>query len=295
MVTGFFINEENIATYIDYLKDEERAPATIEKYIRDIRAFMCFLDGAEITKQLALEWRSSLFENHAPTTINTKVAALNGFFEFFDLGIRVKPLKIQQQTFLPEDKELTEQEYRRLLEAAKDQGNDRIFHVIQTICSTGIRVSELKFITLEAVQIGHVEVQNKGKIRTIFIPHDLKILLLRYAKKHGIVSGCIFVTRSGRPLDRSNIWAQMKKLCAAAGVDESKVHPHSLRKLFARMFYAKDKDLSKLADSLGSQRRENHSYLYYGYGQRTPPDYRQPWACYSDRITPFSTICRFRC
>ena len=169
---GFFITEKNIAEYILYLKDEERVAATIEKYVRDIRAFSCFLGGSEITKQTAIEWRDKLLETDAAATVNAKIAALNGFFDFFELGIKIKSLKIQRKTFLPEDKELTETEYKRLLSAAKSQGNNRIYHVMQTICSTRIRVSELKFITLETIQVGYAEVRNKGKIRTIFIPHD---------------------------------------------------------------------------------------------------------------------------
>ena len=248
---NFIITEKNISEYADYLRNEERAAATIEKYVRNIKMFECSLNGANITKQSALEWRNELLETHTAKTVNSAIAALNGFFDFFELGIKVKPLKIQRKTFLPEDKELTEKEYKRLLEAAQAQNNDRIYHVLQAICSTGIRVSELKFITVEAVQIGYAEVKNKGKVRTIFIPQDLKRLLLRYIKKQNIASGCVFVTRNGKPLNRSNIWTGMKNLCAAAGVDESKVFPHNLRKLFARIFYAKNRDLSKLADSLG--------------------------------------------
>ena len=248
---NFMITEAGIAEYVEHLKNEERAASTIEKYIRDIRAFKRFLNGEGVTKQSALEWRNDLLETHAPATVNGAIAALNSFFEFFELGIKVKPLKIQRKTFLSEDKELTEREYRRLLSIAQSKGNERLYHILQAICSTGIRVSELRFITVEAIQIGYAEVRNKGKIRTIFISHDLKILLLRYARKQGIASGSIFVTRNGKQINRSNIWSGMKKLCAEAGVDESKVFPHSLRKLFARMFYAKDRDLSKLADSLG--------------------------------------------
>lgn len=183
-------------------------------------------------------------------TVNAMLVAINGFFSFFELGIKVKPLKIQRTTFLTEEKELTFKEYIRLLKAAYAR-NERIAHIMQTICATGIRVSELKFITADAVRSGQAKVRNKGKIRTVFIPNDLKILLLQYAEKHGIQSGSIFITKTGRPLDRSNIWTAMKNLCAAAGVDESKVFPHNLRRLFARTFYAKDRDIMKLSDMLG--------------------------------------------
>lgn len=246
-----FITEKNINEYIEYLKNEERAGATIEKYARIIFNFAIFLNGAEITKEAAIKWENTLLETHAATSVNAMLAAVNGFFEFLNIPIKMKPLKIQRNPFLSEEQELTPKEYRRLLEAANTLGNDRIYHVMQTICSTGIRVSELRFITVEAVRTEYAEVRNKGKIRMIFIPRELKQLLLKYAKKHGITSGCIFITKNGRPLDRSNIWSDMKKLCEAAGVDKSKVFPHALRKLFARIFYSKSNDIMKLADSLG--------------------------------------------
>ena len=249
--TNFTVTEKTISEYIERLKNNDKAAATIGKYLRDIRAFANFLQGEEVTQQAAIEWREKLLETHAATSINAAVAAINGFFDYFEIGIKVKPLKIQSQTFLSDDKELTVNEYKRLLMAAQKQGNDRIFHIMQTICSTGIRVSELKFITVKALQAGCTEVRNKGKIRVILTPNDLKKLLFQYAKKHGITSGCVFVTRNGRPIDRSNIWGDMKKLCQAAGVDKTKVFPHSLRRLFARMFYAKNKDIMKLADTLG--------------------------------------------
>ena len=246
----FFITAENIEKYIAYLKDEERATATIEKYIRDIRAFAVFLNGAEVTKQAASQWKDALLQTRAPVTVNAMIIGINGFFEFFELGIKVKPLKIHRSTFLSEEKELTIAEYNRLLEAAKTR-NERIYCIMQTICSTGIRVSELKFITAEATMNGQAEIRNKGKIRVIFIPHDLKNLLLQYMQNHKIDSGIIFKTKTGAPLDRSNIWTAMKNLCAAAGVDGSKVFPHNLRRLFARTFYAKERDIIKLSDILG--------------------------------------------
>ena len=248
---NFVITEAHISAYADYLRDEERAAATIVKYLHDVKVFECFLKGTSVTKQSALDWRAKFAETHAPATVNGALAALNGFFDFFELGIKVKPLKIQQRIYSAENKELTEKEYRKLLKTALEQGNVRLYYVLQTICATGIRVGELKFISVEGVRKGYVTVQNKGKIRTIFIPRDLQKVLLRYIKEQGVASGCVFVTRSGNPLNRSNIWSEMKKLCAAAGVNESKVFPHNLRKLFAKMFYAKDHDLSKLADSLG--------------------------------------------
>ena len=247
----FFITEKNIEEYVQHLKNEERAASTVEKYQSIIRKFADFLDGTEITKEAAIKWENKLLETLAATSVNIMLAAINGFFEFIAVPIKMKLLKIQRNPFLSKEKELTQKEYKRLLETAKNQGNERIYNVLQTICSTGIRVSELKFITVEAVKSEYAEVRNKGKIRVIFIPRDLKRILLKYAKTHGITSGSIFVTKNGKPLDRSNIWSEMKKLCKQAGVDKSKVFPHALRKLFARTFYSKDKDIMRLADSLG--------------------------------------------
>jgi len=247
----FFITAENVKQYAAYLKSEERAAATIKKYARDIKAFAKSLNGETVTKEAAIQWKNTLLETHAAASVNAMLAGINGFFDFFELGIKIKPLKIQRTIFSSKAKELTLDEYKRLLESAKNQDNERIYHILQTICSAGIRVSELTFITVEAIQTGRAEVNNKGKIRVIFIPNDLKNLLLRYIRKHGIISGCIFITKNGRPLDRSNIWNAMKKLCETAGVDRNKVFPHALRKLFSRVFYSKERDLSKLADLLG--------------------------------------------
>jgi len=179
------------------------------------------------------------------------IAAINGFFNFFKCDIKIKQYKIQHKTFIPTECELTNEDYEKLLRTAKMQNNERLCFVMQTICATGIRVSELQFITVEAIKKGYAEIQNKGKIRTILIPTDLIQVLLRYIKKHKIKSGCIFITKNGKPLNRSNIWAEMKKLCKTAGVDEKKVFPHNLRRHFAIRFYNKIKDLSKLADVLG--------------------------------------------
>jgi site-specific recombinase XerD len=188
--------------------------------------------------------------------VNAAIAALNGFFTFRRLGIQVKPLKIQQQTYRAPEKELTRQEYERLLEAARTKGNERLNLVMQTLCSTGIRVSELRHITVEAARKASAEVTNKGKTRTVFLPGNLSSALLRYAAERGITSGCIFVSKNGKPLNRSNIWTDMKKLCEAAGVEPAKCYPHNLRKVFAREFYAAEKDIARLADILGHSRLE---------------------------------------
>lgn len=237
-----------LEAYSCHLTAEERAPATIEKYIREAGAFLDWLNGVEISKDQAVKYKQFIAESRAVAGVNAVVAALNKFFAFLGLDIKIKPLKIQRQTFTRKEKELSHEEYIRLLEAAQDT---RLFYVIQTICATGIRVSELKYITVEAVQDGQAVITNKGKARIIFIPEKLQNTLLQYARKHGITGGCVFITRTGNPLDRRNIWADMKKLCKKAGVDPEKVFPHNLRRLFAREFYSLEKDLNRLADLLG--------------------------------------------
>ena len=247
----FHITDESIKKYIVYLKNEECADNTIEKYVRDVRSFVAFLNGEPVTKEAAIEWKVKLKQTHAVTSINSMLAALNSFCAFFSLGIKIKPYRIQRQLSLPDKKDLSKAEYERLLQAAKSQANERLFHIIQTICATGIRVSELKYITAEAVRAGQTEVTNKSKTRSVFIPKTLQKALSAYAKKCKITSGCIFITRTGKPLNRSNIWTDMKKLCIDAEVDPTKVFPHNLRGLFSRTFYSLDKDLAKLADTLG--------------------------------------------
>ena len=247
------ITAENLSAYREYLKSEEKAAATIEKYGRDVRAFSVWLGGAEATKQAALDYKQYLLEDklREAAGVNAVIAALNSFFAFMEWGIKLKPLKIQRQTFRAKEKELTKAEYKRLLAAALSKGSERLYLVMQAICAIGIRVSELRFITVEAARSGIAVITNKAKTRTVFIPKKLMPLLLKYAKGRGISSGCIFITKSGRPLDRSNIWAEMKKLCVAAEVEPSKVFPHNLRSLFARMFYGAEKDIARLADILG--------------------------------------------
>jgi site-specific recombinase XerD len=247
----FIITGAKISAYLLHLAREERAAATVEKYARDLRAFKHWLNGRPVTKEKAIAYKQRMSETPAPASVNAAVAALNGFFAFQGWDIKVKYMKIQRQTFLHSEKELTKAEYQRLLLAAKRNENERLHLVMQAICSTGIRVSELKFITVETARARQALITNKGKSRMIFIPKKLKPLLLAYAKKKGIKSGCIFITKSGRPLGRKNIWADMKKLCESAQVAPSKVFPHNLRHLFARVFYSVEKDVMRLADLLG--------------------------------------------
>lgn len=240
-----------IRKFANYLCREEKSVATQEKYLRDVRAFSLYAAGGEITKELVISWKKHLVEQgYAVRSINSMLASVNSLLDFLGLpGCKVKNIRIQQQTYCAEDKELTKAEYLRLLEASKK--NEQLNLVIQTICGTGIRVSELRYFTVEAVKRGEVTVDCKSKTRTILVPGKLKNILLNYAKRHGITAGEIFITRTGKPLNRSNIWAAMKKLCESAGVKPSKVFPHNLRKLFARTFYGIEKDIAKLADILG--------------------------------------------
>ena len=252
----FTLTGESVDDFTNWLVGEERASATIEKYTRDLQAFVLWSDGKEATKKSAAQYKRELAELKKPATVNSAIAALNAYFIFMRWDIKLKPLKIQKQTFRREEKELTRAEYERLLQATRAKGNNRLHLILQAICSTGIRVSELQYITVEAARSGQATITNKGKTRTIFLPKKLTAALLHYAKQRGISSGCIFITKTGKPIDRRDIWASMKKLCATAKVDPSKVFPHNLRALFAREFYSKHKDVVRLADTLGHSNME---------------------------------------
>ncbi len=245
------ISQKQLTAYHKHLLQEEKSAATIEKYLRDVRTFMLFAAEKKITKELTVAYKKYLQEqNYAVRSINSMIASLNSLLLFIGRAdCRVKTLRCQRQTYCAEEKELTKAEYLRLLEASKNR--KQLHLVIQTICSTGIRISELKYFTLEALSRGEVSVSCKGKNRTILLPGRLKKRLLDYAKEKGITAGVIFRSKNGNPLDRSNIWAQMKKLCKSANVNPAKVFPHNLRKLFARTFYCMEKDIAKLADILG--------------------------------------------
>ena len=241
-----------VEKYAAYLREQERSPATVEKYVHDLTALSGFLAGRPLSKGLLLEWKENLIGQYAPASVNNKLAAINGFLSFCGWNeLRLRKLKIQRALFLSEDKELTKTEYVRLVKAAEQAENQRLSLVIQTICATGIRVSELRFITAKAVQCGRAEVSNKGKRRTVFLPDKLRKLLRAYLQKQKITAGAVFVSRNGKTLNRSNIWRDMKALCESAGVEPGKVFPHNLRHLFARTFYSIEKDLSRLADILG--------------------------------------------
>lgn len=250
---GRIISDKQITAFVVHLESEEKSQNTIEKYIRDIRAFSTYMHGAAITKEAVIAYKNKLLsENYAVRSINSMLASLNSLFVFLDwVDCRVKSIKLQRQIYCSESKELTKAEYVRLVKTAEKKGNKRLNLILQTICGTGIRVSELQFITVEAVKCGEAFVSLKGKTRTVFIVRGLQKKLLRYAAEQNIKSGLIFVTRTGKSISRSNIWREMKSLCIQADVNPKKVFPHNLRHLFARTFYSIEKDIAKLADVLG--------------------------------------------
>ena len=252
MMKGRFLTQEIISDFKEYLILEERSGATVEKYIRDAKAFLAFVNGAEITKEVVIEYKKYLQDSYAVRSINSMLASINSLFAFLGWQeLKVKSIKLQQQIYCPEEKELTKAEYTRLCRAAKHKHNERLNLILQTICGTGIRVSELRFITVEAARHGEATVSCKAKTRSVFIVKELQKKLLRYAAEQGIKSGMIFVTRTGKPISRTNIWREMKALCEEAGVNPQKVFPYNLRHLFARVFYGIEKDIAKLADILG--------------------------------------------
>ena len=250
---GHELNAESLEQFKQHLISGEKSAATVEKYLRDAAAFLSFVQDAEITKELTIDYKQKLIDaRYAVRSINSMLASINSLFSFLGwYDCKVKAIRLQHQIFCSEDKELTRTEYVRLIHAAKQKKNDRLNLIIQTICGTGIRVSELRFITVDAVRRGEATVNCKGKIRTVFLVKELKKKLLQYAKEKHITTGSIFVTRSGNPVSRTSIWREMKALCKDADVNPAKVFPHNLRHLFARTFYEIEKDIAKLADILG--------------------------------------------
>lgn len=245
------VKPEQLIDFEKHLTNGEKSAATIQKYLHDVGMFIAFVRDTPVTKEIMIAYKSHLMEQgYAPASINSMLASLNSFCDYMDWpDCKVKTVRMQKKVYCPEEQELTKEEYLRLLSAARSR--PRLYLLLQTICSTGIRVSELKHFTVEAVRRGEITVQCKSKIRTILVPGKLKSRLLNYARQSGISSGTIFITQTGKPLDRSNIWKQMKSLCSRADVNPQKVFPHNLRKLFARVFYAIEKDIAKLADILG--------------------------------------------
>lgn len=251
MIKRIFKNQQ-ILDFKRYLVEQERSENTIKKYLHDVGFFFEQLNGADINKQNVIVYKESLGKMYTPSGANSMIAALNSFFKFLGwYECCVKQFKIQKSVFASEEKEMSREEYVRLVKCAESRHNERLALLIQTICSTGMRVSELEFVTVESVKRGEINVSCKGKRRVVFIVKELRRRLLAYAKRKGIYCGRIFITRSGAAMNRCNIWREMKALCKEAGVLPSKVFPHNLRHLFARVFYRADKDIAKLADILG--------------------------------------------
>ena len=246
------LQESMIPPYETALREAEKSAATIEKYLRHVRQFVAHDAGRRIDKALVLEYKTRLGKLYAPSSANAALAAVNGFLRFWGFeSCGVKPFKVQKKLYCPEERELSREEYIRLVKAAKEKSSERLALLLESICATGIRVSELQFITVEAVSQGEAIVTCKGKTRTVFLPAALQKKLRRYIQGQKIQSGSVFITRTGKPMNRSNIWREMKGLCERANVAPSKVFPHSLRHLFARCFYSIDHDVAKLADILG--------------------------------------------
>lgn len=246
------LNSKLVEQYENHLICEEKSVATQKQYKREILRFWRYLSEKKITKELVIQYKENLVNAYQPVSVNTKLAAVNSFLQFAGYGdCRVKQLKIQRKPYCSSERELTKAEYLRLLSAAKMQKDEKMWLILQTICGMGIRISELSFITVEAVQKGEATVNLKGKNRVILLGKKLRRSLKKYIVRQGLCSGPIFITRTGKPMDRSNIWKMMKSLCSEAGVNTCKVFPHNLRHLFARTFYRKNKDIVKLADILG--------------------------------------------
>ena len=247
------LSEQAFDQFEDYLRHDEREESTIEAYLRSLTRFAEWADGRSVTKELAMEWKTALAEaGYRPISVNAMLAAVNKFFICMGReDCKVKYLKLQRQMFRKSEKDLSKEEYQRLVQAAHEKGDLRMELILETICATGIRVGELKYITVEAVRAGVAEIALKGKIRTILLPRRLCRKLQKYAKQQKIASGKIFLTQDGLPVSRQSIWTRMKALCEAAGVERSKVFPHNLRSLFARSFYGSCHDVVRLADVLG--------------------------------------------
>lgn len=248
------ITEELLERYREYLYQEEKSNATIMKYLTDLRKLMRFVDGREITKELMIRYKEYLMneKQYKSSSVNSYLVAANRFFDYMNwYGLGVKTVKVQKKVFVEEEREFTKLDFKKLVMAAWNLGRTRMAMVLQTICGTGMRVSEVQFITVDAVRKGRVIIYNKGKERVILIQRSLQLKLLAYINKQDIKSGLVFRTDSGKAMDRSYIWREMKKLCGRAEVSESKVFPHNLRALFARTYYEMYKDIAKLADILG--------------------------------------------
>lgn len=246
------ITLNQISEFKKYLLNEEKSSVTVEKYIRDVTTFYVWSNNRAIEKSDVIAYKEFLMGTYKIASVNSMLSSINSFFTYLEwFELKVKTLKKQKELFIREEKELTKAEYERLLDAARSKKNKRIYYIMQTICATGIRISELRFITTEAIRMQRAEVRCKGKNRMVFLPKNLCKILKEYAKEENILNGSIFITKTGKPINRRNVWADMKKLCETANVARTKVFPHNLRHLFARTFYSQQKDIVRLADLLG--------------------------------------------
>lgn len=246
------MTNDKIKCFEEKLINEEKSDATLEKYLRDVKAFLNWTGDVEIDKMCVLKYKKYLMSTYAPVSVNSVLSSLNSFFDFEGRqDLKVRMLRIQKQIFANKDRELSKTEYERLLRTAKKEKNQRLCYIMQTICATGIRVSELKFITVEAIKTGKAEISCKGKMRVVILPRQLCKTLIGYTKRNNIKNGSVFVTRTGKAIDRCAIWKMMKGICQKAGVAANKVFPHNLRHLFARTYYKMQKDIVRLADILG--------------------------------------------
>jgi len=246
------VTDKLINQFIKYLQEQEKSQSTIVSYKRELFSLQMFFDDSSLNKDSLLRYKTIITKQYKPSTCNVSISAINCFLKYINRqDLFLKPLKIQKTIFEPAEKELTKKDYNKLIKAALINGDERTALAIQTICATGIRVSELQFITVETLRSGQAHICNKGKNRIVFIPKALVNVLKKYVVNHNIASGPIFVTRNNKPLDRSNLWKSMKQLCSVAGVKPSKIYPHNLRHLFAKTYYTQQKDISRLADILG--------------------------------------------
>ena len=250
---AYEMTSEQMKSYAEHLRMEECSESTVRKYDNALTALYGWLpEDKSVTKERLLAWKAEISEKNAASTVNVMISAVNSFFAFMSWdNLRVKQVKTQRRIYRDKDRELTKEEYMRLLNAARSKGNLRLYYLMQTLGSTGIRISELKYISVEALRSGSAVVDCKGKQRVVLIPKKLRKALLDYCKEAGIVSGSVFVTKRGNPVNRSNIWRELQALCAAARVKPHKVFPHNFRHLFAVSYYRMAKDVAKLADLLG--------------------------------------------
>jgi site-specific recombinase XerD len=253
------ITEKLLEKYRVSLYEDEKSRATIEKYLRDVRKLAAYADGREITKSLMISFKEKLYhvDHYKISSVNSFLETVNRFLEYAGwYGERVKPYRVQPESFCPEERHLSRDEYKRLLAEARRQKKKRLFLMLETMASTGMRVSELKCVDAAGVRAGMVEVQNKGKIRKVLLTRKMQRQLLAYIREEKLGEGMVFRTRRGNAVDRSSVWKEMKKLCEGAGIEESKVFPHNLRKLFASCLYRVQGDIARVADFLGHSSME---------------------------------------